>query len=108
MLFPELRDVVTAKKFWQVYRNGLLHDATMSSRDRASNPMPVGSLSHDIPNIAIDLDGRFWLHPCDFAKRVVQAIESDFATYERNSSVERLPTVKTLMPGFERGTSPSR
>ena len=105
-LFPELRDVGTAKKFWHVYRNGLLHEVAMSSQNGTSSPMLVGSLSHDIPNIAIDLDGGFWLHPCDFAKRVVQAIENDFASYERDSLVERLPTVKTLTPGFGSGTNP--
>ena len=105
-LFPELNDRVTAKDFWQVYRNGLLHEVTMSLRDRSQKQMPVGSLSHDVPGLSRESDGSFIVHPIDFAKRIIQVIESDFATFEGTASVGRLPSVKAYAPGIESSTVP--
>ncbi len=105
-LFPELKDKATAKQFWQVYRNGLLHEVTMSLQDRSRNPMPVGSLSHDVPGLSRETDGSFFVQPIDFAKRVVQIIEGDFATFEGTASVGQLPSVKAHAPGIESGTVP--
>jgi hypothetical protein len=105
-LFPELKDRVTAKQFWQVYRNGLLHEVTMSLQDRSQNQMPVGSLSHDVPGLSRESDGSFFVHPVDFAKRVVQIIEADFSVFEGTASVGPLPSVKAYAPGIESSTVP--
>lgn len=105
-LFPVLIDQSTAKQFWQVYRNGLLHEVTLSLQDRSGTQMPVGSLSHDIPGILIGADGNFFVHPIDFAKRVVQIIEDDFATFEGTASAAGLPSIKQHAPGIESSTVP--
>lgn len=105
-LFPELKDRAIARQFWQVYRNGLLHEVTMSLQDRYRNQMPVGSLSHDVPGLSRESDGSFFVHPIDFAKRVVQIIEGDFSTFEGTTSVGRLPSVRVHAPGIESSTVP--
>ncbi len=82
-LFPEVQSAATAEAFWQVYRNGLLHQVTFSDRRRSGSPLPNGWISHDMSTLLdIASDGSFWLHPVSFAERVLRAIESDFATFE--------------------------
>jgi hypothetical protein len=78
-LFPKLRDTRQARDFWQVYRNGVLHQGTFSQR-RVS----YGAASHDIPeSIYIDENkGIFIVHPVLFAKQVLENIVNDFATFE--------------------------
>jgi hypothetical protein len=105
-LFPELRERAVAKQFWQVYRNGLLHEVTMSVQDRSRNAMPAGSLTHDVPGLSRGSDGSFFVHPVDFAKRVVQIIEQDFATFEATTSAGTLPTITVDRPGIESSTRP--
>jgi hypothetical protein len=93
-LFPILGSRVTATQFWKIYRNGLLHVITLSRQTRGGTQLPVGWLSHDKPLISIETDGSIWINPVDFARRVVEVIESDFATFEGTASATRLPTVK--------------
>ena len=79
-LFPGQIDKNQAFKFWQNCRNGLLHQVTFSQK--------LGEVwfSHDKAEISIDLDGRIWVNPVDFARRVTQQIENDFPTFEGASS----------------------
>lgn len=105
-MFPALAGPSDGRKFWQVFRNGLLHVVTMSTEDRRRNPMPGGSLSHDLPGISKTPDGSFFVHPVHFAERVFEVIESDFSIFEGISSAGRLPTVKAYAPGIEASTLP--
>jgi hypothetical protein len=100
--FPELVCKDNAKNFWQVYRNGLLHEVTLSTEDRKGKGMPTGWLSNDKPSIEIELDGSFFLNPVDFAKRVLTLIEDDFSTFETTThpSPDPLPTVEERYPEF--------
>lgn len=94
LLFPVLSNSSTAKNFWQVYRNGLLHAVTLSRQNRRGNGMQVGWVSHDNPMITIE-DGTFWIHPVDFTKKVIETIQNDFKTFEGLvDSQSQLPTVK--------------
>lgn len=93
-LFPVLSNSSTAKDFWQVYRNGLLHEVTLSRKNKKGNEMPVGWVSHDKPMITIE-DGTFCIHPVDFTKKVIETIQNDFKTFEGLvDSQSQLPTVK--------------
>ena len=97
-LFPQLPDRTTAKNFWQVYRNGILHEVTLSKRNRSGSQMPVGWLSHDKPTVSIESDGSFWIHPVLFSQHVVQTIETDFSVFEgATTSQSPLPKVKTVI-----------
>lgn len=94
-LFPALKASATARNFWQIYRNGLLHEITLSRQTRSGTPMPVGWLSYDKPLITIESDGSMWINPVDFAQHVVATIEADFTTFEGTSPPSTpLPTVK--------------
>jgi hypothetical protein len=90
---PELRTQAEAKQFWQVHRNGLLHEATLSSQTRNGMAMPAAYLTHTRRRIVVETDGSFWLNPVDFAKTVVAAIEADFATFEGSGKAAQLPVV---------------
>lgn len=81
-IFPALADQETAKQFWHVYRNGLLHQVTLSLKDRKGIKMPTGWLHQDVDLLSIDTSGDFWVHPTKFAKKVIEVIENDFATFE--------------------------
>lgn len=95
-LFPVLSNNSTAKDFWQVYRNGLLHEVTLSRQNRSGNEMPLGRVSHDKPMVSIE-DGSFWIHPVDFTKKVIEAIQNDFKTFEGvEDSISKLPKVQPV------------
>jgi hypothetical protein len=68
-IFPKLGDASQARAFWQVYRNGLLHQGTFSQQETVY----YGLASHDIPEtIVIDkTTGNFVVHPVRFAKEVL-------------------------------------
>ncbi len=81
-VFPALVDTATARKFWGVYRNGFLHQATLSLKTRGGVPLPAGSLTHDeSAAIRVNADGSFVLHPELFSRQVVKTIEGDFPTF---------------------------
>jgi len=86
-LFPQLDtpDTKIARDFWSVYRNGALHQVTFSSETKNRRPLPAGAFS-GVPGLYVAPDGGFFLHPADFAKRVTQEIEADFATLEGAAS----------------------
>ena len=107
-LFPSLKTSTTARNFWQIYRNGLLHEITLSRQARKGTPMPVGWVSHDKPLITIETDGSIWINPVEFAKQVIATIEADFATFEGTSaSSARLPTVKPQSIATGTGAAPA-
>lgn len=94
-LFPQLQDRTTAKNFWQVYRNGILHEVTLSKQNRRGNLMPLGSLSHDKAMVSLESDGSFWIHPVLFSQHVVQTIENDFSVFE-GTATSPLPKAKEI------------
>jgi hypothetical protein len=89
-LFPELKTQDKAFEFWQVYRNGLLHQVAFST----GTGRPRGELSGDWPHISINAAGDFRLNPVDFAKRIIHQIEADFVTFEGVGSVA--PSLATV------------
>jgi len=57
-IFPALVDAATARKFWNVYRNGFLHQATLNLETRSGSTLPPAALTHDIPDvIRVNSDG---------------------------------------------------
>jgi hypothetical protein len=81
-VFPVLSNDATAQDFWQVYRNGFLHQATLSLQTGKGRTLPAGSLTHDIGvPVKLELDGSFVIQPVLFSKRVVEKIEADFNTF---------------------------
>jgi len=93
-IFSGLHDNDTAKKFWHVFRNGILHQATLSKKTQNGITMPRGGLSFDIKMIDIEGD-NFWINAVNFSKKVIDVISNDFENYEAKDSKSRpLPTVK--------------
>lgn len=101
-IFPVLRDEPTAKQFWQVYRNGILHQATLSQKNIKGVAMPNGWLS-GVKNNAVEIDGlgHFWVNPVEFAKKVIDTINNDFSSYEaKGSPSHTLATVQSSPLGY--------
>ena len=93
-VFPELKSQKDARNFWHVYRNGLLHQVAFSKKNRKGIKLPDGWVSNDVAAISKDSNGDFWVHPAEFAKRVIDTIEKDFATFEAQHSPDHpLPSV---------------
>jgi len=100
-VLPELRDQRTAQGFWNAYRNGLLHQVTISSRNQQGNKINRWKLTHDIGEDILyqHSNGDFFVHPVNFAKKVINVIENDFPTFEGPHSADhRLPTVQPVGP----------
>jgi hypothetical protein len=96
-IFPELQNAQQAIKFWQVFRHGLLHQATLFTLDIKGETLPTGRLTHDIPGaIAVESDGSFSLHPVLFAKRVLACIDTEFNLFAKatSHSISPLPVVE--------------
>lgn len=81
-VLPELRTRQDAERFWRVYRHGLLHNVTMSETSHG--------LTHDLDIVEIQQDGKVWLNPVLFARRVLATIENDFEVFEKGHPI---PTV---------------
>jgi hypothetical protein len=86
MVFPALKDEATAQEFWHVYRNGLLHQVTLSQKNKRGVSMPEAWLSSKVAAVEIGQNGDFWVHPAKFAKLVVSTIKRDFTIFEGESS----------------------
>jgi len=99
-IFPVLRDAATAMQFWNIYRNGFLHQATLSTCTRTSATLPVGWLTHDIADaIQIKSDSSFCVHPVLFSETIVREIEKDSAVFAGVAAgAPALATVANLDP----------
>jgi hypothetical protein len=100
-VFPELMTVGNSKTFWKIYRHGILHQATLSKKDKTIS----GCLTSRYNSINIDSKGVIYINPADFSKKVIMAIESDFNTFIAASSTNHmLPVVYKLQKG-DKGTA---
>jgi hypothetical protein len=108
-LFPILQDDQVARQFWQIYRNGILHEVTLSQMDRKKTPMPIGWISPKYQAaVAIESDESLWINPIVFAQRIIQIIETDFSTFEGpNSLTSQLPVVVDLINTQKSGNGSS-
>jgi hypothetical protein len=93
-LFPELGSVEKANQFWSVHRNGFLHQATFSEKNKT---FPSSVISHDISDAIVpdQLLGVI-VHPVKFCERVIKTILDDFPTYGGRTSSPSLPVVRQL------------
>jgi hypothetical protein len=97
-LFPDL-NLDQAKNFWHSYRNGLLHRASFSKRNRRGTIMPqawISSRTAMAPTtINYDLaNDVFVLLPKEFSDRVLRVIHDDFSTFLGSGSTSHpLPEV---------------
>lgn len=99
-MFPALRDVPTARQFWNVYRHGFLHQATLLTSAHGGTALPVGWLTHDTHHaVEIRPDGSFCIHPVLFSKEIVRRIEGEFHVFAGVAAgAPRLPNVAQLQP----------
>jgi len=96
-MFPTLGDVNQARSFWNVYRHGFLHQATVLRSTRGGASLPGGWLTHDIAEpIRVEPDGTFVVNPVLFSKAVLATISGDFATFE--AGAPSLPQVARRDP----------
>lgn len=82
-IFPAFSDIRASRTFWQIYRNGLLHQVSPSTQNRKRLSLPIGWLTIDKPGVSVDSDGGIWVNPVDFAKRVLSEIQLDFETFSK-------------------------
>jgi hypothetical protein len=82
-IFPDLHNVDVARKFWRVYRHGLLHQATLQVKD------PSTILSVSVHNEAREIEygyssegDTFCVSPINLSKKIISLIEADFQTFE--------------------------
>jgi hypothetical protein len=96
-LFPELTARPVAWEFWKAYRHGLLHKLTFNTKDKQGRALPIGGLTHDIPETIRRLQDGFWVNPVKFSQAVLSAIEADFPTFAQDRNGEyALPRVTPL------------
>jgi hypothetical protein len=85
-MFPALGAVAQARAFWNVYRNGFLHQATVSRSTKSGASLPGGWLTHDIAEpIRLETDGTFTVNPVLFSKMVLGTISGDFGVFEADA-----------------------
>jgi len=59
-MFPALPSVAVAWQLWNVYRNGFLHQATLSAVTHRGTNLPVGWLTYNRSTpVTIEPDGSF-------------------------------------------------
>jgi hypothetical protein len=91
-LFPEFGTVEHATQFWDIHRNGILHQTTPSEKFIPATPT---GYSHEVKGpIEETLTGMFLIPPSTFIDRVLNTILGDFSTYEGGTSSPSLPLVQ--------------
>jgi hypothetical protein len=86
LMFPALKGPHEARAFWNVYRNGFLHQATVSKATKGGMALPDGWLTHDITEpVRVEPDGSFTVNPVLFSKVVLATISKDFAAFEADA-----------------------
>jgi hypothetical protein len=100
VMFPALPSVDIARQFWNVYRHGFLHQATLSTVSHRGANLPVGWLTYNrSAAVSIESNGSFCVEPRLFAQTVVAAIQADFPTFAGVAAgAPPLPVVARLDP----------
>ena len=83
-LFPSLANTNLSKDFWNVYRNGLLHQVTLNSQRAKGGVIPPEGWLHDDKPQEIEYDeheNRFFINPRLFAQKAIETINNDFQTF---------------------------
>jgi hypothetical protein len=71
-----LCDQARAQKFWEEYRNGLLHQATFNQKHAGTT-----GLTLEKPKPLTVEGDTFWINAAEFSKYVLQQIQNNFSTY---------------------------
>jgi len=107
-IFPDLGTRDESRKFWNVYRNGLLHTLTFSEKDRGGLALPVGGVSGDIPGIIMREGENFLIHPKKFSQKVVSEVVANFETFKEDpKDISSLPKVILMQFGVSTSGSAS-
>jgi hypothetical protein len=109
LLSPEITELKVAKIFWNVYRNGLLHQATLKLSDEVNSigvhqneGMPVITAEEEVGG-----GWNFRVKPVEFSQRVLTAIEADFPTFADAATSPDHPLASvTGTPGFSGASRP--
>jgi hypothetical protein len=89
-IFPSVGNPETARKFWDIYRNGLLHQATLKTKE--------GVIRASVHNAAQEIEAGydsqgvvFTVSPVRVSQKIIATIESDFSTFEGLGSPRHSP-----------------
>jgi len=98
-LFPSVKNIGNAKKVWNLFRHGLLHQGTIKIRTKAGDTVLAVGVHGDANEIEISGYSSTGLtvtvSPSKFSEKVIAAIERDFSTFEApNSPNHPLPTIE--------------
>jgi len=112
VILPALNSLVQAKQFWQVYRNGLLHQGAFSAADRKGTIMPYGVITGDTPALGYEsTTDTFYVNPKLFSDAVLDFIREDLATLSAPAAtnhempgVGSQPSSSGNPPSFDTGT----
>ncbi len=100
-VFPTAQNHEVAKKFWQVYRNGLLHQVTLSRQDRKGRIMPNAGVHESAPELEYrNADDEFTVSPRKFSETVLKAIEADFLVFLGSGSPNHPPAEVSQATGI--------
>ena len=80
-VFPALKTPKNAETFWDVYRHGIVHQATFSHKEKTGVKIGDAWLSDENEPIVIVSPCKFHVDPRKFASAVLQIIEKDFLTF---------------------------
>lgn len=89
-------------KLWHSYRNGLLHQATFSKKNKYGKVMPSSFITSRVALIEYDGgDDAFFVNPKAFSEKVIATIQADFSVFEAtSSSYHPLPQIHSTPPTF--------
>lgn len=94
-----------SEEFWQVYRNGLLHQATFSRQNRKGTIMPAGWIMGNDGTFAgiINYDSarkEFVLDPKEFSHEIIKIIRGDFSAFDSPADVKHPPLKVQVPPSY--------
>jgi hypothetical protein len=104
-VFPSLGDGAGAREFWQAFRNGILHQATLSLKGpRGAEFSGTVGFKALPPGTPIMLQRSpehlsCWVDPVAFARSVLNEVENDFQTFQE-AEPEKHPIAFATEPGW--------
>lgn len=87
-LVPTLNDIRTSRKFWRLYRHGMLHRGTLKlEADVIEVGIDERAADYGLVTVSYDSQGyKFRVAAVAFSQLVVSTIENDFDTFAGDNS----------------------
>ncbi|NOQ22351.1 MAG: hypothetical protein GQ565_06845 [Candidatus Aegiribacteria sp.] len=85
-MFDELECLENAKEFWQIYRNGLLHQVSFAMKNHKQIEMSPACITFDQSESLLLSEGTYSVNPISFSREIIKSVKDDFESMQASAS----------------------